>query len=194
MSTGSPRPAACRFCGRAAEIEVLGLDPILPVGAPQPVCRFCLGRPHRQAAVTEGARTIRLRDLATGKTATGRPEEIVGLLGTLARERGERTITAAIRVSSYQQTPISLHCAGCGGTLTPDKGGFALWRPGPDGRWCEARLFHGAACAEQVGEQLRPGCWVELESLGQLDLTRFDVESMGYLTDVEIAWSELKKR
>lgn len=181
----------CEFCGRRAEVSLLPFDPILPLGPARTLCRFCLGRPHRQAAVCEGAQTVRLADLASGRTATGRPEEIPALLAALAQQRGERTITAAIRLQSQQAAPMELRCAGCGGAVTPSKGGIVSWRRGVDGRLSEARIFHGRACATLLGEPLAPGCWEELDQLGSLDLMRFDEDSLGYLTDVELAWKEL---
>jgi hypothetical protein len=184
---------ACEFCGKRAEISVTAFDPLVPLGPPRPVCRFCLGRPHRQRALGEDAHTLRLQDLSTGRTATGRSAELGALLHTLSQQRGERTITAAIRVQSYAAAPIALVCAGCGGTVTPARGGLVVWRQGADGRRTDARLLHGHGCAAQAGQPLRPGCWEELAQLGTLDLMRFDEESMGYLTDVELACKQLSE-
>lgn len=188
LSSASP----CEFCGRRGEIAVTAFDALVPLGPPRIACRFCLGRPHRQKALIGEAVMLRLQDLSSSRTATGRAEELAALLGTLTRERTERTITAAIRVQSHAMAPTELVCAGCGGTVTPSKGGIATWRRSTDGRWSEARIFHGQGCASQLGAAPEPGCWEDLASLGSLDLTRFDEESLGYLTDVEIAWKELQ--
>jgi len=187
-----PAAQPCEFCGRRAEITLTAFDALVPLGAPRAVCRFCLGRPHRREALTEGAYRVRLQDLGNERTATGRPDEIPALLNALTQQRGERTITAAIRVSSYQNAPLELVCAGCGGTVTPSKGGIVVWSRGAGGRLTEARVLHGRGCADQAGATLSPGCWEDLDNLGALDLMRFDEESMGYLTDVEIAWKQLQ--
>ena len=154
MSFGS---TPCVFCGRHAEIAVTAFDALVPLGPPRHLCRFCLGRPHRQRVLLEGAHTLRLEDLAGGRTATGRAEELSALLSALTRERSERTITAAIRVQSHAVAPMELLCAGCGGTVTPSKGGIATWRRAADGRWCDARIFHGQGCASQLGSATEPG-------------------------------------
>lgn len=182
----------CEVCGRRAELSLLLFDAIVPLGSPRALCRFCLSRPHRQTSLTEGAETVRLEELSTGRTATGRPDEVSALLAALAQQRGERTITAAIRVQSQLGSAVELLCAGCGGTVAPTKGGIVVWRRGADGRFYEARIFHGRGCAALLGEALEPGCWEDLDQLGSLDLMRFDEESLGYLTDVEIAWNEAK--
>ncbi|MFH2006475.1 MAG: hypothetical protein ABI333_07815 [bacterium] len=191
--TSTTQAADCEFCGRRAELEVTAFDTLVPLGAPRPVCRFCLGRPHRQEVLGVGAHRVRLTDLATGKTSTGHPSQLAQLLAALHQQLGQRTITAAIRVSSYASQPIELVCEGCGGAVTPSKGGVLAWQERPDGRRANARVLHGQACAEQAGLALRPGAWEDLNSLASLDLLRFDEESMGFLTDVELAWKQLKE-
>ncbi|MDY0001440.1 MAG: hypothetical protein RBU30_09120 [Polyangia bacterium] len=188
----SVSPETCEFCGRRAELSLQPFDAILPMGPPRFLCRFCLGRPHRQAAVTSGAATVRLEELSSGRTAAGQPEEVSALLAALAQQRGERTITAAIRLQSQAGAPTELVCAGCGGAITPSKGGMVAWQRGPDGGFLEARLFHGQACAALQGAPPSPGCWEDLDQLGGLDLMRFDEDSLGYLTDVELAWRDAR--
>jgi hypothetical protein len=187
-------PAAsptCRFCGQRAEIEVTRFDLLVPLGEPVPACRFCLGRPHRAKRAVEGAVTVRLEDLSTGQSASGRPDEIGALLAALVQQTSARTITGAIRVTASFQ-PVELVCAGCGGAVTPAKGGVVAWEELPDGLRTAARVLHGHACADDMGWPLRPGCWEDLDQLGSLDFTIFDEESMGYLTDVELAWKQAR--
>ena len=191
--TSSVTTADCEFCGKRAELEVTAFDTLVPIGAPRQVCRFCLGRPHRQEALGKDAHRVRLTDLASGKTSTGHPSQIAQLLGALHQQLGQRTITAAIRVSSYASQPIELVCEGCGGAVTPAKAGVMAWQERPDGRRVHARVLHGQACADQAGYALRPGAWEDLDRLATLDLVRFDEESMGFLTDVELAWKRLKE-
>lgn len=183
----------CTFCGRRADLAVTFFDTLIPLGPPVPVCRFCMGRPHRRESLGEGAHRVRLSDISSGKSATGHPSQLVSLLSTLSQQLGQRTITAAIRVSSYAVQPIELVCSACGGAVTPTQGGVIVWQDRADGIREGARVLHDAACAAESGRTLQPGCWEDLDQLSGLDITRFDHESMGFLTDVEIAWQRLKE-
>lgn len=195
MSTSSTSQTSreCTFCGRHADLAVTSFDTLVPLGPPVPVCRFCMGRPHRRDKLGEGAHRVRLSDISSGKSATGHPSQLVSLLSTLNQQLGQRTITAAIRVSSYAVQPIELVCDACGGAVSPAKGGVVTWRDRADGVREEARVLHGSSCANEAGSPLQPGCWEELDQLSGLDITRFDHESMSFLTDVEIAWQRLKE-
>jgi len=152
-----------------------------------------MGRPHRREKLGPDAHRVRLTDIASGKSATGHPSQLVSLLSTLSQQLGQRTITAAIRVSSYAVQPIELVCAACGGAVIPSKGGVITWQDRADGTRENARVLHGATCGEESGRPLQPGCWEDLDQLSGLDITRFDHESMGFLTDVEIAWQRLRE-
>ena len=189
---GSSPSKECEFCGRRADLEVSAYDALVPLGAPRPVCLFCMGRPNRLRALGQGAQSVRLTDLSSGKTSTGAPEQLPALITALTQQLGQRTITAAIRVSSYSVHPIELVCAACGGGVTPSKGGVVTWQE-RDGIRTEARVLHGPACATQLGRTLRPGWWEDLDHLADLELMSFDEESLGYLTDVELAWKQLKE-
>lgn len=192
-SSTSETARECTFCGRHADLAVTSFDTLVPLGPPVAVCRFCMGRPHRRERLGEGAHRVRLTDISSGKFATGHPSQLVSLLSTLNQQLGQRTITAAIRVSSYTTQPIELVCDACGGAVSPAKGGVIVWQDRADGIRTEARVMHGAACAAEAGLTLKPGCWEELDQLSGLDITRFDHESMSFLTDVEIAWQRLKE-
>jgi hypothetical protein len=192
-SSTSQTSHECTFCGRHADLAVTSFDTLVPLGPPVSVCRFCMGRPHRREKLGENAHRVRLSDISSGKAATGHPSQLVSLLSTLNQQLGQRTITAAIRVSSYAVQPIELVCAACSGAVIPAKGGVIAWQDRADGTREEARVLHGSACAAESGRPLQPGCWEELDQLSGLDITRFDHESMSYLTDVEIAWQRLRE-
>jgi hypothetical protein len=189
-----PPPPTCRFCGARAEIELTRFDALTRMDEPEMSCRFCLSRPNRAATATAGAQVIRLRDLNSNRTATGQAAELGALLNVLSEQSSHRTITAAIRISSLPERPIALTCAACGSPVTPAKGGIVAWDDGEEGQRIDARVLHGHACAQEAGHPLRPGCWEDLDRIGTLDFTAFDSESIGFLTDVELAWKQLSGR
>lgn len=193
-TTQPPPPPSCCFCSARGEIEVTRFDALTRMDEPETACRFCLTRPNRAAQIAADAHVIRLRDLNSNRTATGQASELGALLNVLSEQASHRTITAAIRISSLPERPVALGCAACGGPVNPAKGGIVAWDEGEGGLRIQARVLHGHACAQEAGHPLHPGCWEDLDRIGTLDFTAFDNESMGFLTDVELAWKQQSGR
>jgi hypothetical protein len=185
-------PRVCALCGQPADLEVTRFDGVAPDGPPHLACRFCLARPGRAEGLVRRADVVRLRDLLTDRTSTGRATELPALVAALGQQGGYRTITGAIRLSSLPTAPSPLTCAGCGAALTAATGGVVAWIERPDGTRSDPRAYHGHACALDAGRPLRPGAWEDLRHLAALAGAPFDEDALGFLTDLEVAWKALR--
>jgi hypothetical protein len=188
----TPPPCVCVLCGQPADLEVTRFDGVAPDGPPHLVCRFCLARPGRTEGLIRRADVVRLRDLLTDRTSTGRATELPALLGALQQQGGYRTITGAIRVSSLPTVPLELTCAGCGTAITASTSGVVAWTERTDGTRVDPRVYHGHLCATDAGRPLRPGAWEDLRHLDTLAGAPFDEDALGFITDLEVAWKAIR--
>ena len=184
--TGRP---PCDFCQNHADVS-LNLFRGLVAAESVNACHTCMEKSRRLGEKVAGCSRVRITSYATGQHTTGPPTQVHALLKTLKPQKGFKTITSAIRITTGSNRSRLLVCAACQESISPEAPGFVRWATDEAGKYHSLRLFHRECCTDP-GQTHGAHHWADLESLDELDRSDFTITSAELLDQIAKKWKML---